>query len=1167
MSMKNIIPKNENDTNSLPINMIAEQSSITFHKLPKDNSKIKLLETVSIPYTVDSDEYEKMNTSDNDHGNEYKYYFENLDVALEDENYKYVEKLGIILDDLNNTTNSEQQDYFLDDDISVEKHLGETSILPDCENEDNLEEPNIILADKKDYNKLKQPDVILKSDIGEHLEESDVLLDCDVSVKINSDKTSILPDVEIEDNLKESDVILESEYYECVEEPEIELINSNDTNSSEQQDDLQEDVSVEYHSDQHSVIPDGKNEKNVKESDDLLDDDPNVQNHLDQLNEDSLKETDVIFECENYKYVEKPDSILDDSNDTNNSEQLDELLGDDTSVENHLDETSILLDCKNEDNLEEPDVIHEGEDYKYDVEEPDIILDDSNDTKNSDKLNVISEETYASEQNTIKLFETLKNEKKPDNYVMVDRDNVMYPIKPQSNALENLTSCIYGLTKENRSHFDNQIIEKENENYVCNIIDGNQTSVVIREDEIAEVVENTDNDNKPSTSINFQIIENHKECNNQNENYLYDEYQLSNNYVLSELSSVECNPIPEFGFNHLTMTGNESNQLEIYEALNQPTSVLLNESFLNNISLGTTADIIENRDSVVNNNEQIVIDEKSEDFEPSSNTTIITNLYNKVIKSYQLVESTDIASQLVESKDITSQQVDTYILNSAKRGEFAIDVQNSCSFAAPEPGKTLIFEEFPQNSMLFKDNLTQEETSKLVHFIKCNSDNENSKNSEKNEHNLSTDKKKDKPFIDQKVKNIPNLRKRRYGTKCFPYSDTKLTTKSRCESKTKQVELKIISSNISSPTSDIFKDCLVSMSKKRLKCQKKVALIKRRRVCPKYVASNSKIDLEQISGESTTNKDKNFKKIGELLPNNLPIKIEPEAENYNKILKQNIISRTKNLKHTFFLEPKIILEKFDVSLYKNRFKLLSMANNDKVSLSTNKTNSQKPTALKRLKNGCLKSMKEPTGTNTVIDLDELNEDSINNDKNKAVTKKSKLNSSYKIKKVELDKNLKSSSDRCVVTSLIPDPINCVNKIQNSLIEETINLISDNEFVSDEVQEEMVKISPDKEKLNWRIISHEAETNMDAIPKIRIGRNKSEINTLCVGSQLDFDAINRCTKIVLEQELGLKKKSSESKIQKFNQQVCRRSARKILKRQKCSCCTNKLMDAVCSSNVL
>eukprot|EP00102_Acyrthosiphon_pisum_P024723 XP_016661933.1 PREDICTED: uncharacterized protein LOC100571491 isoform X2 [Acyrthosiphon pisum] len=1344
MSMKNIIPENVNvrnsDTNNLLINMVTEQSPTTFHKLLKDNSKIKLLETSPIPYTVDKEEYEKMDISDNDPSvlpdGEYKYYFEELDVLLGGENYEHVKKTDIILDD------SEQPDDLLDDDISTENHLDETSILPDCENEDNLEEPDIKLDDANYYNRLEHSDVILKGDIGENLEESEFILDKGKSVENDSDQLSVAPDVEDEDNLEEPYVILERENYEYVEEPYITLGDSNYTKNSEQPDNIFDgDISVENHLDETSILPDCENEDNLEEPDIILDDanyyyhrlehsdvilkgdigenleesefildkGKSVENDSDQLSvapdvedEDNLEEPYVILERENYEYVEEPyitlgdsnytknseqpdnifddvisvenhsdqpsvlpeadvifqgeidanlektddlldydvsvenhsdktsilpdienedslkesDVILDNSNDTNNLEQPKDSHNENVSVENHSDQLSVIPDGENKDNLKELDVIHKGENYEYDVE-PDIILDDSNYTKNSeqpddlqdedvnvenhsDQLSIEpegenedhleeadiifevknkenSEEDYAREQNIIKSFETLKSEKTPENNVMVDPDNVICPTESQSNMLKNLTPYIYDRTEENCSNNGNQIIIIEKENYLGNIVYGNQNSVVIKEDNIAEVVENTDSYNKPSTPINFQIIENPKEdlCNDQNEDYLYDKYQFSNNYISSELSTIEFNPIPEYGFNHVTMTGNESNQLEMYET-NQPTSVLLNESFFNNISLGTTGDVIETRDTAVDNNIEIVIDKKSENVEPSSsNTTINTNLYSKEIKSYQLAES----------KDISFQQVDTNIFNSAKR-EYSVKIQKSCPSAASEPSKTLIIKEFPTNSMLCKDILIQEQTSKLVNFIKSSSGIEGGKNSAENIHNLSTDKKDEQPFIEQKIKNIPNLRKRRYGTKCIPCSDTKLTTKSRSESKTKAVELKIISSNISSPIPDIFEDSLVGVSKKRPKCQKKVALMKRRRLCPKYVASkykasNSNIGLEQISGESTTNKDKNIKKIEELLPNNLlnkdtesleeltklamPIKIKLEAENNNKILNQNVISCTKNFKHNFFLEPKLILKKFDVSLYKNSFKLLAMDNNTShVSLSTNKTNSQKPSALKRLRKGCFKSMKEPTATKKIINLEELKEDSINIDKNKAITKKSKLNS-YKIKKVELDKNLKNSSNRCVVASSMPDPIYCLNKTHNSLIEETINLISDDEFVSDKVQEEMGKISSDKEKLDWRIISHEVKTNTDAIPKIRIGRNKSDKNTVCAGKH--FNAVKGSSKIVLEQELGLIKKSSESKKLKFNQQVYRRSSRKILKKQKCSCCTNKLMDDVCSSNVL
>jgi len=637
----------------------------------------------------------------------------------------------------------------------------------------------------------------------------------------------------------------------------------------------------------------------------------------------------------------------------------------------------------------------------------------------------------------------------------------------------------------------------------------------------------------------------------------------------------EFNPIPEDGFNHLTMTEDESNQLETYETLNQSTSVLLNESFLSKISLGTTAEVSEiPQDIVVDNNKKIVTNEISKDFGPSSsNTNIISNVCNQEIKSFQLVES----------KDIASQQVDTNILNSAT-SEYSVEIQNSCPAASSQPSKTIIVEELPLNSISCNDVLAQEETSKLVNFVKSSSDTESRKQLTENLLNLSTDETNKQPFIEKIDKNIPNLRNRRNKTKCIPVADINLT-KLRSGSKTKQVELKTNSSNISSPNSNIFEEGIVNMSKKRSKCQKQIALVKRRKLHLQSVASNGEIVSEQISEESSTYTLNNSKKMEKLLPNNLsdknkktgsqeklkklavPVKIKLDSENYDKTLNHNFFSST-NINNLFYLEPKIILHKTDASLYNNCFNKPAMVDDSgKVSLSTNETNSHKPMTLKRFRNGCLKSMNESTATNTIANLDDkLKKDSINNDRNKTVTRKSKLNSSYKIKKVKFDKNLKPCSDRLVMTFSKSGPINCVNKVHNNTATETINLISDDEFVSDKFQEEMGKTSSDNKKLDWKIVSHEVETNTDAIPKIRIRRNKSDLNTNSVSSQLDVKPIKRCTKIVQEQELDLLKNPSNSKLQKLKQQVRRMSSRKILKKQTCSCCTSKLMD-VCSSNVL
>jgi len=604
----------------------------------------------------------------------------------------------------------------------------------------------------------------------------------------------------------------------------------------------------------------------------------------------------------------------------------------------------------------------------------------------------------------------------------------------------------------------------------------------------------------------------------------------------------------------------------MYKTLNQPSSILLNESFSSKINLDTIAEVNKiSQDLVVDNNKEIIINKISKDFkQSSSNTNIITDLCSQNIKSFELVESKD-------------QQVDTNILNlNYATREYSVEIQNSCPTTSSKPPNETI-QEFPQNNMLCNDILTLEETSKLDSFT-SSSDAENGKHLVENTqlqqlHNLNTNDK-----------NVHNLRKRRNETKCIPVTDTKLTAKSRSKSKMKQVELKTISSNV-------VENGPEGMSKKRSKCQKQSAL-KRRKVTPKSVtsivgASNSKINSEQISVESTKNTVKMSKKVEELLPNNLsyknkktvsqeklkhiamPVELKQDSENNNETLNQSFFSCSTNTNQLFFQEPKIILERIDVSLYKNCFKELSTVNDSgQVSSSINETNSHKPIAFKRLRSGRLKFMKESTANNTIINLNEkAKKDSINYDNNKVVSRKSKVNSSYKIKKVEFDKNLKSCSDRLVMTFSKSNPSNLVDKIPNNSITETINLISDGEFVSDKVQEEMDKTSSDEEKLDWKIISHGVKTNMNAIPKIRVRRNKSDLNTNSISTQSNLKPIKRSKKIVQKQKLNLTKKSRKSKILKLNQQVRRMSSRKILKKPTCLCCTSNLMDGVCGSNVV
>ncbi|KAL5237942.1 hypothetical protein ACI65C_005352 [Semiaphis heraclei] len=1081
MSMKKNYPKNENvgnnDSNNLPINMIANQTLLL------ENTEIEMLVTVPTFSTEDKKEYEKMDISDNslsdvidgENGDNLEDSYFSLAVNNEDN----LKEPDIIYNDANDCHSSEQSgvileggvnvnleesDFILGDGLENYNNLEEPNFITDIANKDNLKEPDVILKDANDYNNSEQSDVILEGEVNENVDDSYAVLDNDQRIENHSDQLSLLNYyANYNDNSEKSDVLLENSIDENLEESSDVI--------------LDDDQSIENQTDQFCVIPDGENEKTLEKSyvipndvnednlnkpDIILHDDKIVKNHSNQLsaipddnneensaepnvtlkseNENSLEESVFILKGENYKVIEEPNTVFDD-NDHNNSKQSDKLL-DSPSVPNHLDQLNVIPNVENENSLVSPDV----------------MLDCGN-RKNS-------EEAYASEQNLMKSSETLINKKTAENNDTVIQDDVIYPTDSQSNTLENCTLCLYGLPEDNHSNDDNQIIEEDNTNYICNKFDGKKTSFTAKKDDTG-IISRAPN--------NFQIDENHKEdlCNDQNEDCLYDEYQFSNNDILSELSSScqEFNHIPEDSFSHHTMTGNESNQLEMYKTLNQPTSVLLNESFSSKINLSTAAEVNEiPRDLVVDKSIEIVTNEISKDFKPSSSNINVSTIN---------------------------------ILNNAT-SEYSVEIQNSYPAASSQLSKTLNIEEFPQNSMICNDILAQEETSKLDSFVSSSSETESGKHLAENLHSLSTNDKNKQLFIEPTDKNIPNLRKRRNTTK-------------------------------------FIQDGAESMSKKRSKCQKQIAL-KRRKVSPKstasiFGASNDKIDSEQISRESTKITVKKSKKIEELLPTNLshknkktvsqeklkkismPVEIKQDSENSNKTLNRNFFSYSKNFNQLFYSEPKVILSRIDVSLYKNCLKkIATVYDSGQVSSSINETNSHIPIALKRLRSGCLKSMKEPPATNTIINLDEKpKKDSNTNYMNKVVSKKSD-----KVKKVKFDKILKPCLDPLVMNCSKTDPNYCVDKIPNSSITESINLISNDEIVSDKVQEEMVKTNSDKEIFDWEI-DHEVKTNMDAILKIRMKRNKCQ----------------------------------------SNQQFLRRSSRRISKIPTCLCCSSDN----CCSNVV
>jgi len=139
---------------------------------------------------------------------------------------------------------------------------------------------------------------------------------------------------------------------------------------------------------------------------------------------------------------------------------------------------------------------------------------------------------------------------------------------------------LYDVAEETHSNDNNQICDEENENNHSTIIkedDKANDSCVIEDNEnVIEVVENTD---KKSEPINLDDIENNKDDLpiDQNEDNHCDEYTSPNNDHSFEMLRNESNPIPDDGFNHLTMTGDEVDQLEM--DVNQSNPFMFGESF------------------------------------------------------------------------------------------------------------------------------------------------------------------------------------------------------------------------------------------------------------------------------------------------------------------------------------------------------------------------------------------------------------------------------------------------------------------------------------------------------------------------------------------------------------------------------------------------------------
>ncbi|XP_026815806.1 MATH and LRR domain-containing protein PFE0570w-like [Rhopalosiphum maidis] len=351
----------------------------------------------------------------------------------------------------------------------------------------------------------------------------------------------------------------------------------------------------------------------------------NVADESYNINEDNLKDSDVIVDdASDENNSAESDIIIDDSSDDeNNSEKQDEneekadalnVISDDGLEEYNLDEPTDTLVSKKVENLEEPVVIvddaseennseelnvtsegNDSEEQNYIIddaseenssEESDILLDSENEEKNSEAFEDSSDHNNSEESesdiilddecatNNLKSFETLKSEKTLEKNELVDSDKMMDPIDTQSNSLVNLA-------EETHSNNENQISNEENENSESIIVEDDKTNdiyVLENDDNVIKVVENTEEDNKESLPVILDDVDNKDDlCFDQNEDNHCDEYASSNKYHSFETSRNESNPIPDDGFNHLTMTGIESDQIEM--DVNQSTPFMFGESF------------------------------------------------------------------------------------------------------------------------------------------------------------------------------------------------------------------------------------------------------------------------------------------------------------------------------------------------------------------------------------------------------------------------------------------------------------------------------------------------------------------------------------------------------------------------------------------------------------
>ncbi|XP_022175974.1 protein ELYS-like isoform X2 [Myzus persicae] len=344
-----------------------------------------------------------------------------------------------------------------------------------------------------------------------------------------------------------------------------------DENLSEESDIIIDDESDDNTSEEPVVVLDSENEDNLEVQNAMLD--------------DANEEPNSILVGDNDDNLEVPNVIInDDTSGKNSDEEIHSILDDESEVSSS-EEPGVLLVVGNEENSsDEPGVLLNVGSEEKSSEEPSVLLDVASEENNSEVLDDAIEQNSSevanvilydeSAANNLILLTTLKNEKLSEKNELVDNDKIVYPIDSQSSSLENLTPILYDVSEESHSNENNQICDEENENAHSIIIeDDNTNDLCVKKDNdnVIEVVENTD---KVSEPINLDDIEHNKDdvCIDQNE-----EYMSLNNDNSFEMSRSESNPIPDDGFNHLTMTGVEADQLEM--DVNESSPFMFGESF------------------------------------------------------------------------------------------------------------------------------------------------------------------------------------------------------------------------------------------------------------------------------------------------------------------------------------------------------------------------------------------------------------------------------------------------------------------------------------------------------------------------------------------------------------------------------------------------------------